>query len=139
MSRYTTFARSLVKTAAVLGSIALAAETSTAPALAGSGPFQVLYIFPGVTDNGGGVDSGVATAVHCFSFSPVQETIQYVVRNNGGTVKVKYELRHQLIQYSNGSNSPNCSLHCRCEPQYHRNNPGSNRHYCDELEHSMHG
>jgi hypothetical protein len=81
MSRCTTFARSLIKTAVMLGSIALG---TVAPALAVSGPMQVLYIFPGVTDTGGASRTGVATAVHCFSFSPNQETIQYVVRDFQG-------------------------------------------------------
>jgi hypothetical protein len=87
MSRYTTFARSLIKTTAVLGPIALSA-TPVGPALAASGPFQVLYIFPGVTDNGATPFTGIGTAVHCFSFSSVQETIQYVVRNNVGTIAI---------------------------------------------------
>jgi hypothetical protein len=84
MSGCTTLARSLIKTVALLAPIALAA----APALAASGPFQALYIFPGVTDNGGTNFTGIGTAVHCFSFSPVQETIQYVVRNNVGTIAI---------------------------------------------------
>ena len=45
MSRYTTFAGSLIKTAAVLGSIALAAPALADPAI---------YVFPGVHDDGGG-------------------------------------------------------------------------------------
>jgi hypothetical protein len=84
-SRCTTFARSLINTAVLLGPIALTA-TSAAPALADSGPSQGLYIFPGVTDSGGANFTGVATAVHCFSFSPVQETIQYVARKSDGTI-----------------------------------------------------
>lgn len=79
-SRCTAFARSLIKTAVLLGPIALAAS-HVAPALADSGPQQVLYIFPGVRDTGGNTATGVATVVHCFSFSPVQETIQYTVRD----------------------------------------------------------
>jgi hypothetical protein len=85
MSRYTSFARSLIKTAAFLGSIVLAA-TSAAPALAASGPSQVLYIFPGAFDNGGTTSTGVATIIHCFNFSPSTETIQYIVRNFSGTI-----------------------------------------------------
>ena len=85
MSRCTTFARSLIKVGVLLGPIALAA-TPAAPALAVSGPSQVIYIFPGVTDNGGASFAGIATAVHCFSFSPSQEEIQYVVRKNDGTI-----------------------------------------------------
>lgn len=85
-SRCTTFFRSLIKTAlVVLGPIALA-PIPAAPALAVSGPSQVLYIFAGAFDDGGANFSGSATAVNCFSFSPVQETLQYVVRKSDGTV-----------------------------------------------------
>ena len=82
MSRCTTFARSLIKTTILLASIASVA----APAFADSGPQQVLYIFPGATDSGSAADTGVATVFHCFSFSPVQETVQMVVRNFNGTI-----------------------------------------------------
>jgi hypothetical protein len=82
LPRCTTFARSLI--GIVLGSIGLAA--SPAPAHADSGPQQVLYLFPGVTDNGGNGGSGVATAIHCFTFSPGSETMQFIVRRFDGTV-----------------------------------------------------
>ena len=81
MSRYATFARSLAKTAVLLGSITLAATPVTPALAATTDPFQVLYIFPGVLNAG-----GVATVVHCFSFSPTAETIQYTVRNSNGTI-----------------------------------------------------
>ena len=84
LSRCITPVRSLIKTTLVLGSIALLA-TSVAPALAATtDPLQVLYIFPGARDDGGANGSGLATTVHCFSFSPNAEIIQYVVRDNGG-------------------------------------------------------
>ena len=83
-SRRTTFARSLIKAAAVLESIALAAPA--APALAASGPSQVLYIFPGVADDGGGTGTNLTTVVHRFSFSLAQETFQFVVRNFDGSI-----------------------------------------------------
>ena len=82
MSRYISFARATLKTAIVVGSIAL----GISPAFADSGPQQVLYIFPGATDSGSAADTGVATVFHCFSFSPVQETVQMVVRNFNGTI-----------------------------------------------------
>ena len=97
LSRDATFARSLIKTAVLLGPIALAA-ISAAPALAVSGPPQVIYLFPGVYDNGSADFSGIATAVHCFSFSPIQETIQYVVRNVDGTIAAnKSEAINQFV------------------------------------------
>lgn len=87
MSRCTTFARSLITTGALLGSIALTAIPA-APALAGiDDPFQVLYIFPGARDNGGAAGAGVATVIHCFSFSSTSEILQYTVRDFNGTLK----------------------------------------------------
>ena len=87
MSRRATFFRSLIKAGVLLGPIALAATPAT-PALADSGPAQVLYIFPGVKDDGAAIGAGVATSVHCFSFSSTTETIQIVVRNFNGTLAV---------------------------------------------------
>jgi hypothetical protein len=86
LPRCTIWVNSLIKAGFLLGPIALSAPL-IAPALAASGPFQALYIFPGVTDSGGPTADGVATAVHCFSFSPSEEDIQYVVRNAQGTLE----------------------------------------------------
>jgi hypothetical protein len=80
-------ARSLIKAAVLLGPISLAANPP-APALAVSGPYQVVYVFPGVRDTGGTSATGVATAVTCFSFSPIVESIQFIVRNSAGSVVV---------------------------------------------------
>src|SRR6266568_2250690 len=44
-------------------------------------PELILYRFPGVRDDGGGLNAGVATSVHCTNFSGTTETIRYVVRN----------------------------------------------------------
>ena len=44
----------------------------------------ILYRFPGVTDNGGGSYTGVATAFHCTNFSGVTETLRIVVRDSDG-------------------------------------------------------
>jgi hypothetical protein len=87
MSRCARSFWSLIKTGIVLAPIALAAIPH-APAFAVSGPYQVLYIFPGVRDTGTAAGTGVATTVVCFSFSPSTESIQYVVRNFGGTIAV---------------------------------------------------
>ena len=89
LPRCTMWLRSLIKAGFLLGPIALSAPL-TASALADSGPFQVLYIFPGLTDTGDDTPSGVATAVHCFSFSPSEESIQYVVRNSEGALAVTF-------------------------------------------------
>jgi hypothetical protein len=75
---------SLIKAGFLLGPIALT-TTFAVPAFADiNGPLQVIYLFPGLTDFGGPLANGVATAVHCFSFSPAAEGIQYVVRNSQG-------------------------------------------------------
>lgn len=69
---------------------ALGTAPPTGPAvgaLQGSGPLQLLYIFPGVSDDGGAPNAGVATAVHCTHFSGAGETVQIAVINfNGGVV-----------------------------------------------------
>lgn len=87
MSRCTVLFCSFIKTSVLLAATALTA-VSTAPVLAASGdPFQILYIFPGVFDNGGAAGVGVATVVHCFNFSGTPEVIQYVAKDWNGTVK----------------------------------------------------
>lgn len=96
MSHCTTFVRSLIKVAVLLGPIAVAGPAT--PALADSGPSQVLYIFPGATDNGGADRTGVATVVHCFSFSPTQESMQFVFRDWDGTIKGNLTLNINQFQ-----------------------------------------
>lgn len=117
MPRCPMFVCSLVKTAAMLGSIALAA-TPAAPTLAATtDPFQVLYIFPGVRDNGGADNTGAATVVFCYSFSSTAETIQNVVRGFDGTVAANTTTGispFQTITTSTHINAPytsNVSLH----------------------------
>jgi len=109
MSRCTTFARSLIKTGTVLGSIALAA-TPVAPAFADSGPQRVLYIFPGFTDDGGADFTGVASVVHCFNFGSVEETIQIVVRNSDESNFEKHNVRIRQFRNSSSGKSRKPSL-----------------------------
>src|SRR5262249_7096185 len=50
-------------------------------------PEVVIYRFPGVRDDGGAANVGVATVFHCTNFSGVPENIRFVTRNSGGTLK----------------------------------------------------
>ncbi len=44
-------------------------------------PEIILYRYPGVLDNGGAANAGVATTFHCTNFSGVSETIRFVIRD----------------------------------------------------------
>src|SRR5262249_32659688 len=48
----------------------------------------VLYRFPGVTDNGGAANTGVATSFHCTAFdtAAVDQTIRIVIRGSTGVL-----------------------------------------------------
>jgi hypothetical protein len=77
-----------VSKALLLGLIIAATTTLTAETQAGvNDPLQVIYLFSGVKDNGGGAGVGVATSVHCTNFSGATENLQFVVRDNSATVK----------------------------------------------------
>ena len=70
------------------GIVVVAALASALPAHAATtDPLQVIYLFSGVIDNGGSANAGVATSVHCTSFSSVTETLQIVVRDETSSVK----------------------------------------------------
>ena len=47
-------------------------------------PEVIIYRFPGVLDDGGGIDAGVATVFHCTNFSGVTENIRFVTRDFAG-------------------------------------------------------
>ena len=49
-------------------------------------PLRTVYRIAGVADNGAVTHSGIATSFHCTSFSRVNETIRFVIRNASGTV-----------------------------------------------------
>ena len=69
--------------------IAAAAFACAEPVQAGiNDPEVIIYRFPGVTDDGGGVNTGVATVFHCTNFSGATENIRFVTRNLiGGLVQ----------------------------------------------------
>ena len=49
-------------------------------------PEVIIYRFPGVRDNGGGTDTGVATVFHCTNFSGTTETLRFVTRGFEGVL-----------------------------------------------------
>jgi hypothetical protein len=69
------------------GSLALAQDRAPGSRpLAVGDPPKVLYFVPGVSDSGSAENTGWATVFHCSSFSPVTETISFVIRNFSGTI-----------------------------------------------------
>jgi hypothetical protein len=64
-------------------SAALAIGMAAPAAAATSDPEVIIYRFPGVTDNGGAGNAGVATVFHCTNFSGVQENVRLVTRAAG--------------------------------------------------------
>jgi hypothetical protein len=81
----------------VAWTIAIAAMLFTLPAQAAStDPEIVIYRFPGVLDNGGASNQGIATAFHCTNFSGVQEMLRIVVRDADGTIRGNFS---QLINH----------------------------------------
>ena len=44
-------------------------------------PLQTLYIIPGVTDDGGAANTGVATTFICHNYGTAEETIRFIIRN----------------------------------------------------------
>src|SRR5262249_28741553 len=77
----TTFRSSSLKALALLGFIAAAPV-----AVAQNQLTYLLYIFPGVFDNGGGGQLGVASAFHCSNVSGTPQTVQVVVYNFDSTI-----------------------------------------------------
>jgi len=55
-------------------------------------PEVIIYRFPGVRDDGGADNVGVATVFHCTNFSGVQENLRFVTRSPGGTLKTNLPL-----------------------------------------------
>src|SRR5262245_20021650 len=65
--------------------IAAAAFAFVQPAQAAqSAPEVIIYRFPGVSDDGGIFNAGVATVFHCTNFSGVTENIRFVTRGPFG-------------------------------------------------------
>jgi hypothetical protein len=56
------------------------------------GPLKLLYVFPGVRDNGGAAGTGVATSIHCTSMTTTTETLNYEIRNFDSSTKANLNL-----------------------------------------------
>jgi hypothetical protein len=67
-------------------SFLLAMQPQDRSLAAAGDPELIIYRFPGAFDNGGNLNQGVATVVHCTNFSGASETIRYVVRNYNSDV-----------------------------------------------------
>jgi hypothetical protein len=76
----TTFRSSSLKALALLGFIA------AAPVAVAQNQPVPLYLFPGLFDNGGAAQMGVASAFHCSNFSGTPQTVQVVVYNYNSTI-----------------------------------------------------
>jgi hypothetical protein len=78
--------RIMKKTQLVLVSAALAIGMA-APASAGvNDPEIIIYRFPGVRDDGGATNTGIASLFHCTNFSGQNETLRLVTRNSNSTL-----------------------------------------------------
>jgi hypothetical protein len=67
--------------------IAAAALSIAEPVQAGvNDPEVIIYRFPGVRDDGGADNVGVATVFHCTNFSGVTEAIRLVTRRSDTTI-----------------------------------------------------
>src|SRR5262249_18746715 len=64
--------------AAALIGFALPARAAT------TDPMKVLYVWSGARDSGESVEAGVASTIHCSSFSGTSELLQIAVKNGSG-------------------------------------------------------
>ena len=49
-------------------------------------PEVIIYRFPGVLNDGGTMNAGIATVFHCTNFSGENEIVRFVVRNFDGQI-----------------------------------------------------
>jgi hypothetical protein len=97
--------------------IAVAALTFVQPAQAAqTDPEVIIYRFPGVFDDGGVNNAGVATSFHCTNFSGVPENIRFVTRSVSGALLTNIAVpiahlatltasTHQTVLYDNELNA----------------------------------
>ena len=85
--RPATMERIMKKIQSLLVSAALAIGTAAPASAATSDPEIIIYRFPGVLDNGGAVNAGVATSIHCTNFSGATETVRFVTRGLDGNLR----------------------------------------------------
>jgi hypothetical protein len=77
-------ARSLFGVLAITLGLAAQVEAAT------TDPEVIIYRFPGVLDNGTGINVGVATIFQCTNFSGEQENIRLVTRSSGGILRSNF-------------------------------------------------
>jgi hypothetical protein len=86
-----------VSAAVAIGMVVPASAAQTDPEV-------IIYRFPGVRDNNGASNTGLATVFHCTNFSGVTENIRFVTRDFEGF----------LLSNSAGSiRGPGHGGHCR--------------------------
>jgi hypothetical protein len=80
----------IVAIAAIAFALPIHAADRTAspplPPTSVGGPLALNYVVPGVFDNGGAFNAGVATLFHCTNTSTTSENVQIVVRTFDGTI-----------------------------------------------------
>jgi len=72
----------------IFAALGLALVLPGAANTATSDPEVIIYRFPGVRDDGGAADVGVATVFNCTNFSGAVENIRFVTRRFNGTLLV---------------------------------------------------
>jgi hypothetical protein len=70
----------------MIAALGLAFVLPAAVEAATTDPEVIIYRFPGVRDDAGGVNSGIATVFHCTNFSGVTENLRFVTRREDGTI-----------------------------------------------------
>ncbi|MGH6922375.1 MAG: hypothetical protein ACRED5_01270 [Propylenella sp.] len=85
--------RALAVTALLVGSLASVGQA--ADRATQGGPYASPQAFPnltgiyrasGVRDNGGAINTGVATSIHCTNFTAVTQQVRHVIRNFNGVI-----------------------------------------------------
>jgi len=85
----------------------MAAALLVTPAQAAtSDPEIIIYRFPGVFDNNGGINAGVATSFHCSNFSGALENVRVVVRDGAGALRSNMSFALGHLQTATFSTHP---------------------------------
>ena len=77
----------MTKIQTLVVSAALAIGMAAPVSAAVNDPEVLIYRFPGVRDDGGAQNVGVATVFHCTNFSGATEMMRFVTREFDGTLK----------------------------------------------------
>jgi hypothetical protein len=72
----------------MIAALGLASILAAPADAAQADPEVLIYRFPGVKDDGGGSNIGVATVFFCTNFSGVTENIRFVTRGSDGTLLI---------------------------------------------------